>query len=139
MTSHPDLASLIESLISASVTGSPDERRIIVRAAIEALQPRDAIEAMLVARMLATQQATMDSFQRAMRPGVSGADAQRLCNSAGATGRSFDEALRMLTRHRAAADNVSPAPQPRADSVKPMASRSRDVPRDESGKPVTLH
>ena len=75
--------------------------------ALDALEPRDLIETMLATRIIAAHHATVDSYRRAMQPGVSDADAVRLRNSAIAAARSFDTALRTLEKRRAPAEKLS--------------------------------
>jgi hypothetical protein len=113
MTSPPNpahLAQLIETVAGTSTAGSVDNRRSMARAAIEALQPRDIVEAMLAARIIAAHHATMDGYQRAAQPGISDAVAVRLRNNAIAAARSFDAAMRMLEKRRAAAEKPARPP-----------------------------
>jgi hypothetical protein len=86
-------------------------------AALAALQPRDLIEAMLAARMIAAHHASIDSYRRAMLPGVTDPDVVRLRANAVAASRSFDAALRILEKRRAPAD-------------KPVPSRRREAPAE---------
>jgi hypothetical protein len=121
MTSPPNpahLAQLIETVAGTSTAGSVDNRRSMARAAIEALQPRDIVEAMLAARIIAAHHATMDGYQRAAQPGISDAVAVRLRNNAIAAARSFDAAMRMLEKRRAADDRPA-RPQASAGAVQP--------------------
>ena len=153
MTTQPDpafLDNLTETLAGACPGGSADDRRNAARAAIEALKPRDIIEGMLAARMIAAHHATMDGYQRAMQPGVSDADAIRLRSNAIAAARSFDAALRTLEKrragetapkpHRHVAKSTPPAPldtpEPEVDA--PLPSKPRYVPRNKNGEPIEL-
>jgi hypothetical protein len=96
MASHPSsafLAQLTETLAGAMPGGSAEERCDAARAALEALQPCDIVEAMLAARVIAAHHATIDGYRRAMQPGISDAVAVRLRNNAIAASRSLDAAL----------------------------------------------
>jgi hypothetical protein len=138
------LDTMIEALAGAWPGGSAEDRRSAARAALEALQPHDLIEAMLAARMIAAHHATMDGYQRAMQPGVSDADAVRLRNNAIAAARSFDAALRTLEKRRQAPAEVSAKPRRQAapppldvpDAVAPIPHRPQFQPRDKSGNPI---
>ena len=80
MADQPDptfLDHLIATLAGTLPDGTAEERRRTALAALEALQPRDMIEAMLAARMIAAHHATMDGFRRAMQPEVGDAEAVR--------------------------------------------------------------
>ncbi|HUD62250.1 MAG TPA: hypothetical protein VMQ99_22310 [Acetobacteraceae bacterium] len=118
----PHLAFFLERLIATLAglwpSGSADEQRYATRITIEALDPRDVVEAMLAARMIAAHHASMSGFQRAAQPGVSEADATRLLTGAIAAGRSFDAALRLLDKHRA------PAAAPRQPALEKPADKS---------------
>jgi hypothetical protein len=153
MTTPPDpafLDNLTEMLAGACPGGSADDRRNAARATIEALKPRDIIEGMLAARMIAAHHATMDGYQRAMQPGVSDAEAIRLRSNAIAAARSFDAALRTLEKrragetapkpHRQVAKSTPPAPldTPDPEADVPVASRPRYVPRNKNGEPIEL-
>jgi hypothetical protein len=159
MASHPSsafLAQLTETLAGAMPGGSAEERCDAARAALEALQPCDIVEAMLAARVIAAHHATMDGYRRAMQPGIGDAEAVRLRNNAIAASRSFDAALRTLDKRRQAAEPPSRSRQsPATERQEPgMAANrpapaedpgeearmavSRDVPRDTSGNPVPL-
>ena len=91
------LVQLVLPIARSLATGTPD-----ARAMIEALQPHDAVEAMIVARIIAAHHATMDSYQDAMQPGTSNTEAIRRRNNAIAAGRAFDVAMRALEQSRAA-------------------------------------
>jgi hypothetical protein len=157
MASHPSsafLAQLTETLAGAMPGGSAEERCDAARAALEALQPCDIVEAMLAARVIAAHHATMDGYCRAMQPGISDAEAVRLRNNSIAASRSFDAALRTLDKRRQAAEPPSrPRQSPAAEKQEPGMSAnrpppaedpgeeariavSRDAPRDTSGNPV---
>jgi hypothetical protein len=153
MSTQPDpafLDNLTETLAGACPGGSADDGRNAARAAIEALKPRDIIEGMLAARMIAAHHATMDGYQRAMQPGVSDADAIRLRSNAIAAARSFDAALRALEKrrateaapqpHRQVAKSAAPAPldMPEPEVNSPSPSRPRYVPRNKNGEPIEL-
>jgi hypothetical protein len=153
MTTQPDpsfLDNLTETLAGACPAGSADDRRNAARAAIEALKPRDIIEGMLAARMIAAHHATMDGYQRAMQPAVSDAEAIRLRSNAIAAARSFDSALRTLEKrragetapepHRQVAKSAPPAPldTPEPEVNAPLPSRPRYVPRNKNGEPIEL-
>lgn len=153
MTTPPDpayLENLTETLAGACPGGSADDRRNTARAAIEALNPRDIIEGMLAARMIAAHHATMDGYQRAMQPGVSDAEAIRLRSNAIAAARSFDAALRTLEKRRAgeiaekpprqSAKSAPPAPldTPEPEVHAPLPSKPRYVPRNKNGEPIEL-
>ena len=155
MASQPSsafLAQLTETLAGAMPGGSAEERCDAARAALEALQPCDIVEAMLAARVIAAHHATMDGYRRAMQPGISDAEAVRLRNNAIAASRSFDAALRTLGKRRQAAEPASrPRQSPAAEKQEPGMSANRPppaedpgeearmaVPRDTSGNPVPL-
>lgn len=91
-------------------------RRDIARALFEALQPIDAVDAMLAARMLAAHYAELDGYARAMQPGLTDDTVIRLRANAMADSRSFNAALRTLEKRQAPA-----APQ-RAEARQPEAS-----------------
>jgi hypothetical protein len=144
MTIPPDLAflaPLIETLASTWPAGSAEDCPKAARAALEALEPRDLVEAMLAARMIAAHHATMDGYRRAMQPGVSDAEAVRLRNNAIAAARSFDAALRTLEKRRAATDKPSQphkqaAPQPRPSEPAPgRLTRGRHAAAAEDQSP----
>jgi hypothetical protein len=147
------LAQLIETMVGALPAGSAEETRTIVIAVIETMQPRDIVEAMFVARMIAAHYASMDGYRRALQPGIGDAEAVRLRNSAIAAGRSSDVALRSLEKRRAATEQpshsraatetASPVPstrgrQPSAVIAPTDPPRPHEVPPDESGKPIAL-
>ncbi|HXA22549.1 MAG TPA: hypothetical protein VNW90_09630 [Acetobacteraceae bacterium] len=137
-------------LAGACPVGSADDRRNAARATIEALKPRDIIEGMLAARMIAAHHATMDGYQRAMQPGVSDAEAIRLRSNAIAAARSFDAALRTLEKrragetaakpHRQVTKSTPPAPldMPESEADAPLPSKPRYVPRNKNGEPIEL-
>jgi hypothetical protein len=136
--------SMIETLAGAWPGGSAEDRRHAARAALEALQPNDLIEAMLATRVIAAHHATMDGYQRAMQPGVSDAEAVRLRNNAIAAARSFDAALRTLEKRRQAPADApakprrpaAPPPPDVPDAVPPIPHKPRFQPRDKSGNPI---
>lgn len=78
-------------------------RRDIARALFDALQPRDAVDAMLAARMLAAHYAEMDGYARATQPDLDDEKVIRLRANAMAASRSFNAALRVLEKRRAPA------------------------------------
>jgi hypothetical protein len=108
----PHLAFFLDFII-ATLAGmwpagwSTDEQHDAAHATLEALEPRDLVEAMLAARMIATHHASLDGFARAMRPELGTAEVVRLRNNAIAAGRSFDAALRLLEKRRAPARPAS--------------------------------
>ncbi len=119
MTVLPHLAFFLNYLIATLAGmwpsgGSSADNHDVARATLEALEPRDLIEAMIAARIIATHHASMDGFARAMQPGVADVDAIRLRNSAIAAGRSFDAAVRLLEKRRADADKAAQPPRTRA-------------------------
>jgi hypothetical protein len=158
MASQPSsafLAQLTETLAGAMPGGSAEERCDAARAALEALQPCDIVEAMLAARVIAAHHATMDGYRRAMQPGVSDAEAVRLRNNAIAAARSFDAALRTLEKRQGPAEKPSqpdrqaarvqhapPAPpasgETPPDAETPMVRRRQYVPRNKNGEPIAL-
>jgi hypothetical protein len=107
------LTSLIETLASTWPAEAKEERLLAARAALEALAPRDYMEALLAVRMIAAHHASIDGFSRAMQPGLCDADVVRLRNSAVAAGRAFDAAHRALEKGRAPAPADKPAPSRR--------------------------
>jgi hypothetical protein len=146
---------LIATLAGTWPDGSAEERRDAALAALQALQPRDMIEAMLAARMIAAHHATMDGYRRAMQPGVSDAEAVRLRNNAIAAARSFDAALRTLEKRQGPAEKPSqpdrqaarvqhapPAPpepgETLPDAETPIVRRRQYVPRNKNGEPIAL-
>ena len=146
MNSQPNtahLAKLIWTVVAASCAGSADDRRAMAQAATEALQPRDMVEAMLVARIVAAHHAMVDCYQRAAQPGLSDSSAVTLRNNAFAAGRSFDAAMRMLEKRRAAAAKLArsqvpaaPKPQPQAEAAAIDPRIPRDGPRNGSDQPA---
>jgi hypothetical protein len=146
---------LIATLAGTWPDGSAEERRDAALAALQALQPRDMIEAMLAARMIAAHHATMDGYRRAMQPGVSDAEAVRLRNNAIAAARSFDAALRTLEKRQGPSEKPSqpdrqaarvqhapPAPpepgETLPDAETPIVRRRQYVPRNKNGEPIAL-
>jgi hypothetical protein len=146
---------LIATLAGTWPDGSAEERRDAALAALQALQPRDMIEAMLAARMIAAHHATMDGYRRAMQPGVSDAEAVRLRNNAIAAARSFDAALGALEKRQGPAEKPSqpdrqaarvqhapPAPpepgETLPDAETPIVRRRQYVPRNKNGEPIAL-
>jgi hypothetical protein len=146
---------LIATLAGTWPDGSAEERRGAALAALQALQPRDMIEAMLAARMIAAHHATMDGYRRAMQPGVSDAEAVRLRNNAIAAARSFDAALRTLEKRQGPSEKPSqpdrqaarvqhapPAPpasgETPPDAETPIVRRRQYVPRNKNGEPIAL-
>jgi hypothetical protein len=101
-TTAAHLVQLALAITSTVPAGTPDDQCIVTRVLIEALQPRDAKEAMVVARIIAAQQATMDSYRDAMQPGTGNTEAIRLRNNAVEAGRAFDVAMQALEQNRAA-------------------------------------
>jgi hypothetical protein len=160
MTTPPDLPFLDH--LAAELAGawpdggSAEDRANAARAALEAMRPRDLIEAMLAARMLAAHHASMDGYRRAMQPDTSDADAIRLRNNAIAAARSFDTALRTLEKRQEPAEAASqprrqparsqrlPPTQPAASDTAPpeadapMPPRPQYVPRNRHGEPIAL-
>jgi hypothetical protein len=94
------LDQLTESLLDASSGPPPAERGSFARAALQALRPRNVIEAMLAARAIAAHYAAMDGFRRAVQPDISNADVVRLRSNAIAAARSFDATLRVLEKRQ---------------------------------------
>jgi hypothetical protein len=109
------LTSLIETLAGTWPAETKADALIAAQAALEALAPRDYLEAMLAARMIAAHHASMDGFGRAMQPGLCDADVIRLRSSAVAAGRVSDAAHRALEKGRAPADNPA---QPRRKTAR---------------------
>jgi len=130
------LASMIEAVALTFPPETAEDPVAAAHAALAAMQPRDLIEAMLAARMIAAHHASIDSYRRAMLPGLSDPDVIRLRASAVAASRSFDAALRMLEKRRAPATSPrNPAgatPRPRrarARKTRSPATRPRRSPR----------
>jgi hypothetical protein len=71
------LASMIEALALAWLPKTAEDPVAAAHTALAAMQPRDLIEAMLAARMIAAHHASIDSFGRAMLPGLGDGDASR--------------------------------------------------------------
>ena len=120
--SEPLFASFVALLIDTLArivpgTGGRAEatRHDIARALFEALQPRDAVDAMLAARMLAAHYAEMDGYARATQPGLTDDKVMRLRANAIAASRSFNAALRTLEKRQA------PAAPKRAEARQPEA------------------
>jgi hypothetical protein len=111
------LASMIEALALAWLPKTTETSVAAAHTALAAMQPRDLIEAMLAARMIAAHHASIDSYGRAMLPGLGDGDAIRLRANAVAASRSFDAALRILEKRRAPAD-------------KPAQTRRREAPAE---------
>lgn len=88
-------------------------RRDIARMLFDALKPRDAVEAMLAARVVAAHHATLDSYARAADPDASDERAIRLRANAIAASRSLDAALRTLDgRQKRACEPAVETPAP---------------------------
>jgi hypothetical protein len=78
------VASVTASLMT-DPDSSPEDRHIQLQAANEALlqlDPRNALEAMLAARVVSTHHTAMDTFRRAARPGLADAACLKLQNTA---------------------------------------------------------
>jgi hypothetical protein len=104
------LASMIEAVAGTWPADASEDRLLAARAALEAIAPRDFVEFMLAARMIAAHHATMDGYRRAAQPNLEDVEVIRLRASAIAASRSFDAALRLLEKRRAPADKPA---QPR--------------------------
>ena len=118
------LATLIENLAGTWPPGTDEDTTMAAHTALRAMAPRDLIEAMLAGRMIAAHHASLDSFRRAMLPGLANADVTRLRASAIAAGRSFDAALRMLEQRRAAADRLA---EPKRPAARPRHASPQDA------------
>jgi len=98
----------------------------IARSLFDTLKPRDVLEAMLAARLVAAHCAAIDGYARATQPEVAEVMVLRLRANAAAVSRSFDAALRTLARRRA------PVAQPRAERpAAPPARQSAAAPKAE--------
>jgi hypothetical protein len=96
----------------------------IARSLFDTLKPRDVLEAMLAARLVAAHCAAIDGYARATQPEVAEVMVLRLRANAAAVSRSFDAALRTLARRRA------PVAQPRAERpAVPRRDNRRPRPR----------
>jgi hypothetical protein len=136
MAPQPDLAfldHLTETLAGTWPAGSAEDCPKAARAALDALQPRDIVEAMLAARMIAAHHATMDDYRRAMQPGISDADSVRLRNNAIAAARSFDAALRTLDKRRS--PGTSARGQAPGSSAPRIESGGGQAPTDKPSQP----
>jgi hypothetical protein len=113
------------------------EKWELARELFFAMEPTNAIEAVLAARAVAAQFATMDLYARAAQPGTTDEKMLRLRGKAIAESRSFDVALRELDkRHaqaakaaKAAADALRPGPAPaeRPSGDKPSGRPGADA------------
>jgi hypothetical protein len=107
------LATLVEAVAGTWPAGSEDDAVMAAHRALATFAPRDMVEAMLAARVIASHHACIDSYRRAMLPGLEDADVTRLRSNAIAAGRSFDAALRILDKRRApAGKSANPVPHP---------------------------
>ena len=90
--------------VPAAKERTPDERRALretARAILTAMRPRNALEAMLAAQVIAAHHGLMDCFALAARPGTSDSQVIRLRSGAVALGRRFDAAMRALQKSHA--------------------------------------
>ena len=116
----------VELIASTLPSGSPEDRVAAAHAILAEIAPRDVMEIMLAARMIAAHYAAMDGYRRAMQPGLGDADAVRLRSSAVATGRSADAAQRSLDKRRGPGLASIRAGSRRHDtSDRPAPARSR--------------
>jgi hypothetical protein len=136
------VALLIDSLV-LMVPGSEDDtretRRDLARLMFEAYQPKDAIEAMAAARAVAAHCAAMDSFNRAMRPGLSDDTVMRLRINGLAAGRSVEAALRARDTRRKeqeATERQASEQQPADSHAAPVLPDVRPASRRPSAQPV---
>jgi hypothetical protein len=108
--SPASLDSLARTLAGTWPPDTQDDPLAAARAALEDLAPCDLIEVTLAARIIATHHAEVDSYRRAMQPGLSPADITRLRSNAVAVGRASDAAVRALAKRRAPAKEPEPLP-----------------------------
>jgi hypothetical protein len=104
MTTPPDFVGFdyyVWSLAQTLPGGTTPDGLAVARAALEALEPRDGIEAMLGVQLIATRHAISNNYHRAKQPGVSAASAANLCKSAQSLARAFDATLLSLEQRRA--------------------------------------
>jgi hypothetical protein len=109
-----------------------------VRELFEALAPRDAAEAYLAAIAAAAAHASLDSFIRAARPGLSDETVARLRSAGLAAGRAYASAFRMLRRRPEKAP-AEPAPAEAPAPVQSPEEPGEFQPRDRSGQPIATH
>lgn len=98
-------------------------RREIASLLYDALAPRDAVEAMLAARVVAAHHATMDNYTRAAQDGLSTEKVLRIYAKAIAAGRAFDTGLRMIEKRR-----KEQAITAVAETRKPVATKPQPPP-----------
>jgi hypothetical protein len=72
----------------------------MIAAGLPGIGPKDAIEEMVAAQMLACHDAAMDCFKNASRDGLSRALSQDYLNQGGKLSRTFAMLLDALNRHR---------------------------------------
>ncbi len=119
MSTAPLLAFLDSLAIMLAGTwppGSPDPLAA-ARAALADLAPRDIIEATLASRIIAAHHAELDSYRRAMQPGLNDADAARMRSNAVSAGRASEGAVRTLEKRRAPPKEAAAARTPRAQKA----------------------
>jgi hypothetical protein len=87
-----------------------DANRHAITELFASLNPRDPAEAQLAVLAIAAAQASMDSFARAARPGVTDEAAIRLRSSALAAARTYASTLRMLRKQPKPVEQDAPKP-----------------------------
>ncbi len=155
MPSHPDPASQLDPATLATLVRTtldalpvnPDwsaediaARREAALLAVAALGPRDPVEAMLAARVVALHHAVMESLRRAVLPEAEDTMVIRLRGSAIALSRLFDATLRELEQMQARpARPVQAAPEPAAeedDDRQPEAGEEAPIPPGQRNPPL---
>jgi hypothetical protein len=115
---------------SAEIAG---EKWELARELFFAMEPTNAIEAMLATRAVAAQFATLDLYARAAQPGMPDDKMLRLRAKAIAESRSSDAALRELGKRHAQAAKAAKA----AAAARPKPERP-DVDRSDGGLALSV-
>jgi hypothetical protein len=144
------LQSLIGALPSPA-TAAPEDRAArdeAAIAAVAALHPADAYEAILATQIVAANAHALDCLRRAVQPGLDEAAVHRCRAQAGSMMRHMQSGLRMLRRDQAAREKAEAAMQPAAmaragywfrDVTAPEPARREAEPPADSAADAELH
>jgi hypothetical protein len=148
---------MLLAAMPAGLRGDEEEDKAAILELLQALAPCDPAEAQLAAIGVAAALASMDSFMRAARPGLSEDTVTRLRGNALAAGRTYAAVQRRLRkRPEPVADARPTTPEPVAEpaatteevppgylvlqpGAKPIPAIETFQPRDRFGKPIPLH
>jgi hypothetical protein len=99
-------------------------QREAATAALAALRPRDAVEAMFAAQAVAAHYAAMECFGRAAQPEVSDQVGMRLLGTAVALSRLAADQVRALERRQATTRGAAQDAQPEVAATRPTSRRN---------------